>query len=283
MSGPFAAREPASMTLAGPAPFVTLRSFRLHGRRALWRARQSRKGLLRHPDQTEVPFWHKPAYNWWIGLLFAVGSLHFIGAAVLSMVPTSLPLWQIGLVFFLGSIFFTTAGFLQNLQAANAPDFSPAPPTPVKARELQLIGWRPSNLGWLSTITQFAGTVMFNFNTFDAIVPPPDWYIADLTIWLPGMIGSVLFLISGSLAFMEISHAYWSWKPKDLDWQIAFANLLGCIFFMTAGILAYIPRGPEPGWIATVANLHLCLGALGFLTGALLMMRESKQTATMTA
>lgn len=283
MSGPLATREPASMTQAGPAPFVTLRRFRLHGHRAIWRARQSRKGLLLHPDQTEVPFWHRPAYNWWTGLLFAVGSLHFIVAAVLSMVPTSPALWQIALVFFLGSIFFTTAGFLQNLQAANAPDFAQAPPAPVRAGTFRLIGWRPSNLGWLSTITQFAGTVMFNFNTFDAIAPPADWYIADLTIWLPGIIGSVLFLASGYLAFMETSHAYWSWRPKDLDWKIAFANLLGCLFFMTAGILAYIPRGPEPGWIAVVANLHLCLGAFGFLIGALLMMRESRQIETLTA
>lgn len=265
------------MELGGPKPFVTIRSVLRNGHRIVLRARQYRKGLQRHPDQREVPFWHRPAYNWWNGLLFAVGSLHFVIASLLSLVPGPLTAWQIAVIFFIGSIFFTTAGFMQNFQAANATELTDAASSFVPARRLRLIGWSPSSLGWLSTVTQFAGTVMFNFNTFDAIDPPAQWYVQDLTIWLPGMIGSALFLVSGYFAYMEAGHAYWSWKPASLDWQIVFANLLGCVFFMTASVLAYVPRGDEPSWIAFVANLHLCLGATGFLIGAVLMMRESKQ------
>ncbi|MDU9005985.1 hypothetical protein QO231_19305 [Sedimentitalea todarodis] len=228
-----------------------------------------------------MPVWQRPAYNWWTGLAFSLGSLLFILGATLSLIPNSLSAVQIGIIFFCGSIPFTTAGFLQNFQAANAADFSPeAPSFPER---LHLLGWHRNNLGWLSTITQFLGTVAFNFNTFDAIYPATGWYQQDLTIWLPGMLGSVLFLVSGYLAFMETSHAYWSWKPHDLDWRIVFINLLGCIFFMTAGILAVVPKGPEPGWIVDLANIHLWFGALCFLLGALLMMRESRQVETLGA
>lgn len=268
------------MDARGPWPFITMRCVLRDGREVVLRARQHRKGLLRHAGRDGIPFWHRPAYNFWNGLFFAVGSLHFIFASLLSITPGPFTARELALVFFAGSIFFTIAGFMQNLQAANAgqmggklPDMSVRP---------RLIGWKPSDIGWLSAITQFVGTVMFNFNTLDAIDPPSQWYLADLTIWLPGLIGSVLFLISGYLAFMETSHGYWSWKPADLDWQIVISNLLGCILFMGAGIFAYVPRGPEPSWIAFSANLLLCLGASGFLLGALLMMKESRQTGTVT-
>lgn len=201
-----------------------------------------------------------------------------LGAA-LSLIHNPLTSAQIGIVFFLGSIPFTIAGFMQNFQAANTTNFSKEAPGPADLPHL--VGWRPRDPGWLSTIAQFVGTIAFNFNTFDAIHPDARWYIQDLTIWLPAMIGSVLFLVSGYLAFMETSHAFWSWKPRDLDWQIVFINLLGCLFFMTAGVLAYVPKGTDPTWIVNLANIHLWLGALCFLIGALLMMRESRQVETL--
>jgi hypothetical protein len=274
MSGPRHLKDLPGLITKGPGRFVTYRSYLRHGKRVLWLARQNRKGLLRHPGQGELPLWQRPAYNWWTGGFFAIGSLLFMLGAGLSLVPNPLTSFQIAVVFFLGSIPFTTAGFLQNFQAANAQDFSPS--GPGDAGPVRVLGWRPHSLGWLSTITQFAGTVAFNFNTFDAIDPTGAWYRQDLTIWLPGLVGSILFLVSAYFAFMETSHGYWSWKPRELDWQIVFINLLGCVFFMTAGIVSFIPRGPDPTWIANLANIHLWLGAFCFLVGALLMMRESR-------
>ena len=82
--------------------------------------------------------------------------------------------------------------------------------------------------------------------------------------------------MSGTLAYVEAGHAYFSWRPRDLAWLIAFVNLIGCIAFMTAGILSFVPTGPEPRWIAAAAFAHLWLGAFCFLVGAALMMRESR-------
>lgn len=265
---------------AGAWPFVTLRRYRHRGRQILWRSRQHRKGLLRRERAQEgatAPVWQSARYNWVTGLLFAVGAFLFMLGSVFTLLPPTLgapSALVTAITFFLGSVPFTLAGYMQHFQAANAPEFSVLPQ--AGARRVTLIGWHPRNAGWLSTFTQFVGTVAFNFNTFDAIHAPAGWLAQDIAIWMPGFVGSVLFLVSGYLAFIEAGHAYWSWRPKDLDWQIVFVNLLGCIFFMTAGVLAYVPQGPEPGWIPVAANVHLWLGALGFFVGALLLMRESR-------
>lgn len=270
----------------GPWPFVTLRSYVRGGRHVLWLARQDRKGLIRHARERlagGAPFWRTAGYNWWTGALFAVGSLLFILGAVLSLLPQGAPMapsvFHINLVFFAGSIPFTVAGYMQLFQAANAPGFAPDPAAAAAARPVSLIGWSPRSPGWLSAFAQFVGTVAFNFNTFDAIHAPAGWIDQDLVVWAPGVIGSALFLVSGYLAFVETCHGYWAWRPKRLDWWIVFVNLLGCIFFMTAGLLAYVPKGAEPAWIGAAANVHLALGALGFLIGAVLMMVESAQAA----
>lgn len=272
------------MHIAGPWPFITFRSYVFAGRHIIWRARQHRKGLERAARALEtapVPFWQTQGYNWYTGGFFAVGSLLFMLGSVLSLVPASanVPDTLINIVFFMGSIPFTVAGYLQHFQAANATTFSVDPASTSTPRPIALIGWHPHSPGWLSTFTQFLGTVAFNFNTFDAMRAGSVWYVQDLAVWLPDMVGSMLFLVSGYLAFIEASRGYWSWRPRQLDWQIVFVNLLGCIAFMIAAVLAYVPRGPQTWWIADVSTVNLLLGALGFFIGAALMMRESASAA----
>jgi len=272
--------ESAEVHSSGPWPFVTLHRYRVGGRRFVWRARQHRKGLdpnARGLEAASAPVWQTPVYNWLTGALFAVGALLFMAGSAGTLARAGLG-WPSGglinLVFFLGSIPFTIAGYLQLFQAANAPLFVPG--QPPRVRPITLLGWRPADPGWLSTFSQFVGTVAFNVNTFDAMPPPADWYAQDLAIWLPGLIGSVLFLLSGYLAFIEAGHAHWSWHPRDLAWRIVFVNLLGCVAFMVAGVLAYVPRAPAPHWLPALANTSLLAGAFCFLVGALLLMRESR-------
>ncbi|MFG1479305.1 hypothetical protein V5F53_11675 [Xanthobacter sp. V4C-4] len=276
----FGAALARHMRSAGPWPFITFRSYVLAGRHIIWRARQHRKGLDRTARAVEaepVPCWQSETYNWITGLVFAIGSALFMLGAALSLIPREVWPPSAGIanaVFFAGSLPFTVAGYMQHFQAANAGAFSLAP-TPAAPRAIAVIGWQPRSVGWLSTFTQFLGTLAFNLNTFDALHAPEGATAQDLLVWAPDLLGSLLFLVSGYLAFIETSRGYWSWKPKMLAWRIVFANLLGCIAFMTAAVLAYVPAGPEAGWIPVLANVHLFLGALGFLVGALLSMRES--------
>ena len=187
--------------------------------------------------------------NWWIGTIFAVGSLLFALASVLVLLPGLASSWSIASpkingIFFAGSIPFATAAYLQLFQAANAGHFPEDHPESKPG--MNLLGWRPHDIGWLSCAFQFVGTIMFNFNTFDAMIPSLTWFDRDLVVWLPNLVGSILFLLSGYLAFGETCHAYWAWRPRSLSWWVVSVNLLGCIGFMTSAIFSIVlPRAGE--------------------------------------
>lgn len=262
----------------GPWPFVTRRSYTYAGRHLIWRSRPHRKGLDQWSRQAgSRSFWQAASYNWCIGALFALGSLLFMLGSALSLLPTrplSVSPLLVNITFFLGSIPFTAAAFLQLVQAANSSGFAGDQGAP-SARRFVLVGWYPRHAGWLSSFTQFLGTLAFNADTLNAIFNPSGWYVKDAAIWLPDMIGSMLFLVSAYLAFIEAGHRYWTWRPKDLSWQIVFINLLGCIAFMTAALLGYYPAGAESDWIVMLSTVHTLVGAACFLVGALLTCRES--------
>jgi hypothetical protein len=216
--------------------------------------------------------------NWWIGTVFAVGSLLFALASVLSLAPALARAWSldataINAIFFAGSIPFTIAAYLQLFQAANAGEF-PGDDTRSSRRPV-LFGWRPHDIGWLSSALQFVGTILFNINTLDAMLPSLDWLQQDLAIWAPDFVGSILFLASGYLAFMETCHAHWSWKPSSISWWVAFTNLLGCIGFMIAALFAFVLPGATNTEAVTLCIAFTLQGAVCFLGGSLLMLPEA--------
>ena len=164
--------------------------------------------LIRHG------LWIPKDLNWWIGVIFAFGSALFAAGSVLT-IGASLGQHQSldpNVIFFAGSIPFTTAAYLQLFQAANAGD--PAQPDPSAPKRRAVFGWKPLEIGWLSCALQFLGTLLFNANTFDAMLPGLGWLQQDLAVWIPDFVGSILFLASGYLAFGETCHTYWAWKPR---------------------------------------------------------------------
>jgi hypothetical protein len=178
----------------------------------------------------------------------------------------------IGILYFAGSIPFTTAAYLQLFQAAKAPDWEHIS---TATRRRIWFGWRPKDIGWNSCALQFAGTLLFNINTFNGMNPNMSWLEQTLAIWAPDLVGSALFLASGYLAFAETCHKHFAWKPKSLSWWITSFNLLGCIAFMVSAIFAFV--SPQAGGFgnASVATWFTLIGALGFLAGSLLMLPES--------
>jgi predicted membrane protein len=162
-------------------------------------------------------------------------------------------------------------------QAANAGEFSPAG-SEVK-RKVVLFGWRPHDIGWLSCTLQFPGTLLFNINTFDALLPKLDWLQQDLAIWAPDVAGSVLFLASGYLAFIETCHTHITWRPQSISWWVTFSNLLGCVAFMISAVFAFIPARPLGFDAAGLALLFTLIGAAGFFVGSLLMLPETAMPA----
>lgn len=279
--------HPDIIDVKGPGPFVTKRIYKRPDHfKVIWQSRHFRKGL-RETISPKLIFaehvlkkslWMPQNLNWWIGLIFSIGSLFFIAGSVLFLFPAlakffSLNDEQVNVVFFMGSIPFTIAAYLQLFQAANAGEFTLDKKTNKK--KIRLFGWMPSNLGWLSCALQFVGTILFNINTFDALIPGLNWVQEDIVIWAPNFVGSILFLASGYMAFAETNHSYWSWKWNDISWWVTFVNLIGCIGFMISALFAFfLPFTPSID-LGAISLVFTLIGAFGFLFGSLLMWPEA--------
>ena len=268
----------------GAWPFITRRVYRDADRvERVWNSRDHRKALLAREARPAARIagrwlWMTQELNWWIGNVFALGSVLFALGSVLSLAPALARAWsldtaQLNAIFFTGSIPFTIAAFLQLYQAANVRDLLPGSIDAAPRRSL--LAWRPRDAGWLSCALQFVGAVLFNLNTIDAMIPSLSWFEEDLVIWAPNIVGSILFLAAGYLAFIETCHAHWAWKPSEISWWVVFANLLGCIGFLLSSVFAIVlPDGPNFE-AATISLDFTLLGAVGFLAGSLLMLPEA--------
>ena len=222
--------------------------------------------------------WLPTRLNWWIGAVFALGAALFAVGALLCLFPEisarlSLSNEQVNSIFFAGSIPFTTAAWLQLTQSANAGSLSHAGES--RGRRYAVFGWYPTDAGWLSCALQFAGTLLFNINTFDAMVPPQNWQTQEVSIWLPDVVGSVFFLVSGYLAFIETCHRHWAWLPHLLAWRISFINLLGCMFFMISALFSFVTPHPVSVDTTDLSLLFTLLGAIAFFIGAILLLPEA--------
>jgi hypothetical protein len=202
----------------------------------------------------------------------------FAAASVLSLHPAlaadfSLETESVNAIFFAGSIPFTVAAYLQLFQAASVAPFRVSS---AEARgRTQALGWKPNDVGWLSCALQFVGTILFNFNTFDAMIPSLTWFEEDLIVWAPNIIGSILFLTSGYLAFIETCHGYWGWQPGSISWWVVCINLLGCVGFMASALFSIFLPGEPDARIVTLAVAFTLQGAVCFLVGSLLMLPET--------
>ncbi|MGB0135519.1 hypothetical protein [Dokdonella sp.] len=264
MSSTFTA-QPARDSGSGPWPFITRRIH--HGADGALHVVHSRAWRKAHFGE---------ALNRPIGVLFALGSLLFAAGSVLSLWPAlaragSLNSLAVNAVFFSGSIPFTLAAALQWFQAASATPFGTSE---LEAPRRRIGDWL-RDIGWLSCALQFAGTLLFNLNTFDAMHTPGNWLAQDIFVWTPNLLGSILFLASGYLAFVETCHAHGAWRPHELVWWLTAANLLGCIAFMVSAIFAFVPPHASTMPLASIALSFTLLGAIGFLIGSCLLYREA--------
>lgn len=278
----------------GPGPFVTHIAESLPGGgHRITTSRRHRKGLPPHeierlseltrgrPTQ-RTAFAHVLAprrLGWWIAVLFAIGATHFLMASLASALPEA---WSavapkvlphartLGWCYFIGSLFFTTAAWLQWLEALNH-DLTMA--TPNGSPRWRWFGWRPRNLGYLASAIQLVGTLLFNLNTADALVPGLDWRAQDWLVWTPDMLGSLCFLAASCLAFAELSHGTASCSPSSVSWWVVVVNLAGSVAFQLSALAAVVGPHPAQGRVL-VSTLLTAAGALCFLIGAYLLVPE---------
>jgi hypothetical protein len=149
-----------------------------------------------------------------------------------------------GVVFFVGSVFFTLAAGLELREAT-----------------LRLGRWA-SNPSWWSAAIQFAGTLLFNINTFAAMQDGFSAQQENRLVFAPDLFGSACFLVSGVLAYRVAS------GPES---SMADVNLAGCVFFGISAVASYVV--PSTGSVLDLAAVNWCtaLGALCFFIGALML------------
>jgi hypothetical protein len=261
--------SPIATTTVGP--FTTHVTYRLpDGRTVEWASRRHRKhaSLLSRAGRKGV-WWAPHRASWWIGVLFAIGSACFLVAPFPGFVEL-VGSGADGIVFFVGSIFFTTAAALQWLEAINADEG----PDPATRRRLRVVSFEPHRIDWWSSGVQLVGTVLFNVNTFHALQEGLDAESYDRLVGTPGLLGSICFLVAGTLAYVEVGRGRALPKRRTLEWWIAAVNLLGCIAFGIAAVAAFWV--PSQGSIAhlAAANAFTAFGGLCFLVGAVLLLPE---------
>jgi YrhK-like protein len=160
-----------------------------------------------------------------------------------------------GVVFFAGSVFFTLAAGLELREGT--------------VRRGHRWGKDPS---WWSAAVQFAGTLLFNVSTFDAMQDVISTHQEDRLIWTPDLFGSACFLVSGVLAYRVTTGPGLRPARRDRGWTTAAVNLLGCVLFGVSAVASYVL--PASGSILDLAASNWCtaLGALCFFIGALLVL-----------
>lgn len=262
-------------------PFTVGMSYRRpDGRLVEWSSRAHRKHasrLSRLRGKHEGVLWAPSRASWWIGVLFAIGSLCFLTAPLPAFVRL-VGEQADSAVFFVGSLFFTSAGALQWLETINAD----AGPGPGQERRIRLLSWEPRRLDWWSSGVQLIGTLFFNVTTLRALtiaVTSPSY---NQHVWRPDLLGSICFLLSGYLAYIEVTGGLLRWPQRTLEGGIVGVNLLGCVCFMVAGVAAYVTPSTGDALNVTVVNVGTSLGALGFLIGALLLLPEGARDTALT-
>jgi hypothetical protein len=250
---------------------VTAERFRRpDGTSVVWSSRSHRKRSL---DPVGSTWWAPGARGWWIGVLFAVGSVCF---ALGSFAPYAVAVGSTAddVTYFIGSIFFTGAAFLQDREAVGAAAGPVAAgEDPRRPRSWRILGWAPWRIDWWATSVQFVGTLFFNLSTFAAI-RAFDITQSERRVWAPDVLGSICFLVASALAWAEAGHAWWSWRPRSIGWRIAALNLAGSIAFGVSAVAAYVVKDTGELLNTAVANAGTFVGALCFFAGAVLLLPE---------
>jgi hypothetical protein len=251
----------------GLGPFVTFIDYRRpDGLLARLESRRLRKHA--RPGQSDPGTWWAPhARGWWIGILFAVGSILFAAGAVPGYAG-SLGTRVDSITFFVGSLFFTTAAFLQYRESVDAGSDHPA------RGWNRVATYRPHQVDWWAGAVQLIGTLYFNVSTGVAVSDNLSAETAVHHIWRPDAIGSVCFLVASGLAWFEVCHGWAAWSPRSIPWWITALNLMGSIAFGGSAVAGYIVPSTGQIWHAELSNLGTFVGALCFLAGSILLLPE---------
>ena len=126
----------------------------------------------------------------------------------------------------------------------------------------------------------FAGSLFFNATTFRALSTAVGTPSYDQVVWRPDAFGSVCFLVSGYLAYVEVAGGPFAFPPRTVEGGIASVNLFGCLAFGVSAVAGYTMPSTDALVSATVANAATAVGAVAFFIGAALLLPQGARAAT---
>ncbi|MGW8949587.1 hypothetical protein [Streptomyces sp. NPDC055709] len=267
----------------GAGPFTTRRTWRLaEGGIAVWESRAVRKrGALSVRTTEDATAVARPAdtptldrlrrLNATAAVAFTIGGALFALGAALALGSGS-PTTSAA-VYFAGGLFFSTGGYASLLQTVNAPMPGGTSGT-LRSGHWRWWSYEPMRIDWLSTFVLFAGTLVFGINLLDSFLHGLTAQQSNRLIWAPDMVGCLLFLISGHLALVEVSHGRPRIRAHDLGWWIVAVNQVGSVLFMVAALADFTLPGTGSLVNAGIANWGTLLGALCFALGGVLQAFE---------
>ncbi|MET0147273.1 MAG: hypothetical protein ABW328_21170 [Ilumatobacteraceae bacterium] len=203
--------------------------------------------------------------DWWISVLFIVGSSLFALGAV-PYYAEAVGLRLTAVTFFVGSVFFTSAAFLQYRESVDA-----LPADGVTPRG-HFWAWAPGNVTWVACAVQLAGTLWFNWSTANAVRVNLDAAVADQRVWRPDTLGSIAFLVASSLALIDARGEVVDGRPRPRVWWNSVINLAGSVAFGVSAVAAYVVPASDDEWNAELSNFGTLVGALCFLVGAVMLL-----------
>ncbi|WP_028799815.1 NADH-ubiquinone oxidoreductase [Streptomyces sp. 142MFCol3.1] len=269
----------------GAGPFTTRLTWHLPGGgTAVWESRLARRrGIMavrppgaptsRHTSADEIGLRRLRRLNATAAIAFIIGGALFAAGAGVAQVGSG-DATTSAAIYFAGGLFFNTGGYVSLLQVINAPRHVPGGEGRLVTRGWRWWSYEPGRVDWLSTFVLFAGTLVFGVNLLDSFLHGLSVRQMNRLIWTPDVIGCVLFLISGHLAFAEICHGRICLRSRSLGWWIVAVNQLGSVLFMISALAAYTRPATDSLINADIANWGTFSGALCFSIGGFLQLYE---------
>jgi hypothetical protein len=185
-----------------------------------------------------------------------MGGFFAVGAACFAIAPLDAYATAVGsngdaITFFIGSILFTLGGLTQCWLAM-----------PERQRPGAGVG------AWRAAWIQSAGTLLFNFMTFEAIGLAASSARYDLLVWSPNALGSICFLISGAFLYMSAPRRGYLPVRRHHGWWEPSINGLGCVLFGISAIAGYVITSTGEMLSVSTANWTTTFGAACFLAVA---------------
>ncbi|MCS0605824.1 hypothetical protein NX794_32160 [Streptomyces sp. LP11] len=269
----------------GAGPFTTRLTWRLpDGGTAVWESRTARRrGALavRPPGAAEsrrvradaVAIGRLRRLGGIAAIAFVVGGALFATGAAVALFGSG-DATECASIYFAGGLFFNTGGYAALLQVVNAPRRHSAGEARLTSRRWRWWSYEPMRVDWLSGFVLLVGTLVFGVNLLDSFLRGLSVQQVDRLIWVPDVVGCVLFLVSGHLGFVELRHGLPRVRARGLGWWIVAVNQFGSVLFMVSALAAY--TRPATGTLvsADIANWGTFTGALCFSLAGALQLRE---------